>query len=452
MKRQKGITRTVTAAILIVLVVVAGAGVFLYYTYGTASPAVTVNFYEALAPNEVTFMTNTIIPQFEQANPGITVNLVNKPSPADVSTTVQSLVKGNNPGTSLVGIDNLVVGELIYANALQDLTPQLSAIEPTGFISSAQKMVSYEQSVYNGATYFIPFRSNIPLTFYSKAAFAQAGITSPPQTTQELTAAVQKLSNAGFQAPLMIQGGGRDASNPTEMYQWIVQFGGNPFLLNDSGSVQAFQYFQSLSSYFNPDYVNGYWGSYVGLSSGSYQLLDYQWPYVYNLLTNSTLGMTDSTLGVYPGPAGPVNSNHVLGGDVLVIPKGATNMNAIVKFANYLLSSAPQKQMLLNLSWVAVNSGAYDNLPGNFSAVGTALQDAISQGVFLRNPAPWINQWSNLAYDAFTKIVINNAPASQIQGILNSENQQMYQYLAQNYGATTAQQYEQNVFKPISVS
>ena len=133
----------------------------------------------------------------------------------------------------------------------------------------------------------------------------------------------------------------------------------------------------------------------VNASYGQHPIHNYQWPYVYNLLTNSTLGMTDSTLGVYPGPAGPANSNHVLGGDVLVVPKGATNMDAIAKFANFLLASQAQKDMLLNLSWVAVNSGAYDNLPANFSAVGTALQQAISQGVFLRNPAPWINQWSN---------------------------------------------------------
>ena len=436
--------------ILIVLVVVAGAGVYLYSSLGTPSN-VTVSFYEDFAPSEASFVTNTLIPQFEQANPGINVTLVNEPSPADVSTSVQALVKGNNPGTTLVGIDNLVVGELIYANDLMDLTSSVSSMEPSGLISSAQHMVSYESQVYN-AIYFLPFRSNIPLTFYSKTAFAKAGITSPPTTTTQLTADLKSLSSAGYTAPLMIQGGGRDASAPTELYQWIVQYGGNPFMLNDSGSVQAFQYLSSLSPYFASGYDKGYWGTYVGLSSGTYQVLDYQWPYVYNILTNATLKMTTSSLGVYSGPSGPVNSNHLLGGDVLVVPKGATNFGAIEKFANFLLSAQPQQEMLTQESWVAVNSQAYQNLPANFTAVGQALQQAISTGVFLRNPAPWIGQWNNIAYDAFTKIVINHAPASQIQSILNSENQQMYQYLVSNYGQQTAQQYEANTFKPISVS
>ena len=451
MIRQNAISRTVTAAIIIVIIVVAAGGIYFYSTTTAPPSKVTVSFYEALAPSEQSFMTNTIIPQFEQANPNINVQLVNEPAASDVATSVEALVKGNNAGTTLVGIDNLVVGELVYGNDLMDLSPVVSNMEPSGLISSAQAMVSYEKTVYN-AIYFLPFRSNIPLTFYSKAAFTKAGIASPPTTTAQLSADLQALSSAGYNAPLMIQGGGRDASAPTELYQWIVQFGGNPFLLNDSGSVAAFNYLSGLSSYYSAGYDQAYWGTYTGLSSGSYQLLDYQWPSVNNLLTNATLGMTTSTLGVYPGPAGPSNSNHLLGGDVLVVPKGATNIDAIEKFANFLLSAQPQQEMLVQQSWVAVNSQAYQNLPSNYTEVGAALQQAINSGVFLRNPTPWIGQWNNIAYDAFTKIVIDHASASSIQGILNSENQQMYNYLVSNYGQSTAQQYEQNVFKPISVS
>lgn len=466
MKRQNAITRSVSAIIIVVIIVIAGGAIYFYGTMGTSPGAssssssssgtttaapVTIQFYEALAPSEASYFTGTIIPQFEAANPGITVKLDNLPSANDVSNAVKAAVQGGSPGTTLVGIDNLVVGDLINANALMDLTSQVSAIEPSGLIPSAQNMVAYEQQVYS-ATYFIPFRSNVPLTFYSKTAFEKAGIMTPPTTTAQLMSDAAALKAAGYTSPIMFQGSGRDASAPTELYQWIVQFGGNPFLLNDSGSVKAFQYLYNLSSYFNPDYVNGYWGSYTGLSKGQYQLLDYQWPYVYGLLTNSTLGMNDTTLGVYPGPAGPANSNHVLGGDVLVVPKGATNMAAIAKLANFLLGAQAQKETLTKLSWVAVNSAAYTNLPANFSSVGQALQSAINSGVFLRNPAPWISQWNTIATDAWTKIVVNHAPYSQIQSILNSENQQMFAYLSANVGAQTAQQYEQNVFKPISVS
>jgi len=443
------------ALILIIIIVVgAVAGASTYYLYNSVNRSNTIFFYEALAPNEADFVQHQLIPEFESNNPGTTVIFVNLSGPSDVANVVEALVKGNNVGSSIVGIDNLVVGEVIYANAVSDLTSMLSAIEPSSLIPSAQKMIAYEQQVYNGATYFIPFHSNIPLVFYQKAALAAAGISNPPSNTTELLNDAKTLqtfcNNCG---PIMVQGGGSD-STATELYQWMVQFGGNPFLLNDTGDVKTFQYMLQLAPYFNPGYTQGYWGTYTGLAQapyGQYQILDYQWPYVYNLLTNATNHMTDTNLGVYTGPSGPANSNHLLGGDVLVIPKGATNLPAIEAFTKFLLSSQVQTEMLQKLSWVAINSDAYTNLPQNFTAIGNALLSSIQQGIFLRNPAPWITQWNGYADDAWTKIIVNNAQPSQVQGILNSENQQLYQFLVNQYGASTAQQYEQNVFKPISV-
>ena len=440
------------ALILIIIIVVgAVAGGGAYYLYWSANRSNTVFFYEALAQNEADFVQHQLIPEFENNNPGTTVILVNLSGPSDVANVVEALVKGNNAGNALVGIDNLVVGEVIYANAVTDLTSTLSSIEPSSLIPSAQKMISYEQQVYGGATYFIPFRSNIPLVFYQKQTLTTAGISSPPANTTELLKDAQTLQTRCSCGPVMFQGGGSD-STATELYQWMVQFGGNPFLLNDTADASTFQYLLQLKPYFNPDYVNGYWGSYTGLAQGQYQILDYQWPYVYNLLTNATFHMNDSTLGVYPGPSGPSNGNHLLGGDVLVIPKGATNLPAIERFAKFLLDSHAQTEMLQKLSWVAINSDAYTNLPQNLTAIGNALLSSINQGVFLRNPAPWITQWNGYADDAWTKIIVNNAQPSQVKGVLDSENQALYQFLVTQYGAQTAQQYEQNVFKPISVS
>lgn len=451
MKRDlKAISKVLIVAIVVVIIVVAGAGVYFVTMSGTATTStgpVTINFYESLAPSETSYFSNVVIPQFEQANPNIKVNFINSNDPV---SAIKALVQGNSVGASIAGVDNLKVGELVYANDTMDLSSIVSTMLPSTLISSATKMVNYEKTVYN-AIYFIPFRSNIPLVFYNKTAFSKAGITSPPSTTTELTTDAQKLQSSGYNGPVMFQGHG-GASTPTELYQWMVQFGGNPFSFNDTGDVAAFQYLSNLSTYFSPKYTTGYWGSYVGLAKGSYQMIDYQWPYVYGILTNSTLGMTNATLGVYPGPSGPSNGNHLLGGDVLVIPKGATNLPALETFANFLLSPQAQSETLIHLSWVAVNSQAYSNLPGNVSAVGQALQQAINTGVFLRNPAPWITQWNNYADDAWTKIVVDHASSSQIQGILNSENAQLYAYLQTNYGNTVAQQYASNAYKPISVS
>jgi trehalose transport system substrate-binding protein len=447
------------AAIIVVAIVFFAAGYVAHTTTTTktSSSKVAVTFYESLAPSESSYFQNTLIPQFERLYPNITVNFVNLPSgqpPQEIVTLVQS----NDVGASLVGLDNLAVGEVIYGAGgpyIMNLAPMINNILPSGLIPSAVKMINYENTVFH-ATYFIPFRSNIPLVWYNKAVFAQAGISSPPANDAQLLQDAQMIYNKTGTGPVMFQGAGltgghTGASTGTELYQWMVQFGGNPFVFNDSGDIAAWEYLYNLSAYFNPQYTSGYWGSYSGLASGTYSILDYQWPYIYGLLTNSTYKMTNSTLGVYPGPAGPANDYHLLGGDVLVIPKGATHLSAIETLAKFLLSAQAQRETLLNLSWVAVNSAAYQNLPASFSVVGSALQQAITEGVFLRNPTPWITIWNAYASKAFYEIIVNHVNFSQIPSILSSYNSEMYTYLQTNYNTTVANTYEAGGYQPITV-
>lgn len=452
-----GATTTVTGPGATTTVTGPSGTVTITATTSTTGPPITVNFYESLAPSESAYFQQTLIPEFVAANPGIAVQFINLPSgqpPQEIAT----LVASNDVGTSLFGLDNLAVGSPLYANQLMNLSSIVSTMMPSTLIPSATSMVNYENQVFHGV-YFIPFRSNIPLVFYDKQYLASKGITSPPTTDAQLLADAAILGSGS----IMFQGsantgseGGADTG--TEMYQFMVQDGGNPFVFNDTGDVQAMQFVDNLSQYFNPGYTAGYWGTYTGLATTppEYSVLDYQWPYVYTLLENATFKMTDTTLGVYAGPSGTANGNHLLGGDVLVIPVGATNLPAIEKLANFLLSPTAQQQTLVNLAWVAVNSQAYVNLPPSTSTVGAALQGAISTGVFLRNPTPWITEWNVYLSNAFTKIVVDNngnpsSTYSTIQSVMNSYNQQFYTYLKTTYNSTVANEYEAGGFAPISV-
>lgn len=452
------------AAVVVAAIVFFSVGYFVHTPSSTTptTPSgngnVTITFYESLASNEAAYFQNTLVPQFMAAHSNITVAFANLPS-GGVATEIQTLVQSGSVGASICGLDNLLVGNVLYSqhgNLLMNLSSIAGTMMPSTMIPSAVNMTNYEKTVFGGI-YFLPFRSNLPLVFYNKTAFAAAGITSAPANNAQLLADAQTLDAHGFKGSVMVQGAGTSIDNgadtATELYQFMVQYGGNPFVLNSTADIQAWDYLYNLSAYFNPAYTGGYYASYAGLAQdGGYKILDYQWPYVYNLLTNATYKMNDSTLGVYAGPAGPVNSNHLLGGDVLVIPKDATHLWALETFANFLLGTTAQKETLVNLSWVAVNSGAYENLPASYSAVGAALQQAISTGVFLRNPTPWIGQWNVYAAQAWNDIIINHVSSiSQIPGVLSQYNGYMYTYLKNNYGQANATLYENGGFAPISV-
>ncbi|PYB69039.1 carbohydrate ABC transporter substrate-binding protein [Thermoplasma sp. Kam2015] len=448
-------------AIVLVAIVAFSAGYFPFHsTKTTTSSVVNIEFYESVAASEAKFINDTLIPQFESEYPGIHVTFVNVGS-EDVSKDILALEASGHVGPIVAGQDNLEIGQLIYSshgNVLMNLTAMAPALMPSSLIPAASNLVEYEQKVFGGI-YFFPFRGNVPLVFYNKTEFAKAGISAPPANYTQLLNDAKAIKSATGQNAIMIQGastngGHTGSSTATEMYQMMVQFGGNPLYLNDTGDIHAVQMLYNLSAYFSKDFTTGYWGSYRGLAVGNYSILDYQWPYVYNILTASPYNMNNTTLGVYPGPAGPVNGNHVLGGDVLFIPKGATNIPSLEAFIRFLLGAQAQRETLLNLSWVAINQNAYRNLPKSESVIFTALEQAIATGVFLRNPTPWITEWQTIfCQDVFNPVFVTHIKGySDIPSLLSYAHSQMYDYIEANYGSANATLYNNpDAYAPISV-
>lgn len=431
------------------MAIAAGVSGYYLHTSSTTSSAnhVSLTYFDDLASSESAFMSGTIIPMFEQSHPNVTVVYSNLNAPQIVSD-VQALEKGGDIGTTVIAEDNLVIGELIYAGDLMNLHGLSSQIQPTTMIPTMTGIVNYEQSAFGGE-YFIPLRANVPLTWYNATFLQNAGISSPPANTSELYADAAILTQAaGGVGQVMFQGHG-GASTPTELFQWMTQFGGNPMLFNDSGDVAAMQYLYNLSAYFNPGYKTAYWATYTGLASGEYSLLDYQWPYIYSDLLS--LGMTNQSLGVYAGPAGPVNSDHLIGGDVLAIPKGVGNPWAATVFSSFLLSTPVQQMFIENLSWPAVNQAAYNNLPASISTIYNALESAIANPVF-RPPVAWISEWQTLMDQAWTSIIVNHGSYSSIASTLTAQNSALEQYLSANYGPSVASGYEAGAYGPLIVT
>jgi trehalose transport system substrate-binding protein len=458
----------VWAVIVVVVAVAAGLGGFYYgKSQATNSSTVTVTYYDDLAPSEASFMTGTQIPQFESQYPNIHINYINLDA-SDMVTKIEALVQAGSVGTTLIAEDNLDIGELIYGppvaggsgnmTYLENISALAPYIEPPTMIPSMTAITNYEPTAYNGATYFIPFRANVPLTFVNWTTLNSAGITTFPANTGQLMGDAAALYNTTGSGQVMYQGGDlAGASTSTETFQWDVQFGGNPMVFNDAGDVAAMSYLYNLSQYMNPGYKTAYWGTYGGLANGQYSLLDYQWPYIYPLLVagnSSVAGMSPSVLGVYPGPNGTsptYGSDHVVGGDVLAIPKGATNLWAIQIFAQFLLSTKAQQEMMVTTSNPAVNAAAYNGLPSSLSVINEAILAALENPVF-RPPVPWIGEWNDLFFnDIWQPVILSGGGLSQIVSDSNAANSQMVSYLTSNYGSATAAAYSAGDYGPLYV-
>ena len=94
---------------------------------------------------------------------------------------------------------------------------------------------------FDGRQYFLPFRPNVQVTYVNRARFERAGVR-PPRTVEELRAVARALkgSAAGTgKVTLSLDLGGSAAVTVAE---WVVAFGGDPLVLNDAGSVAAFEF------------------------------------------------------------------------------------------------------------------------------------------------------------------------------------------------------------------
>ncbi|ARM74742.1 ABC transporter substrate-binding protein [Acidianus manzaensis] len=442
-KLIKGIGKGIAILIVVIIIAAAAGGGYYYYTISHPSKkVVTITYYDDLAPSEAKAFDDVIIPEFEAAHPNIKVSLVVE-SADDIVTSIESLEKAGDVGSTVIAEDNMVIGELLYAGDIMNLTPYSVNISIPSMIPSMTNLMHYEQQVYHGI-YFIPFRGNIPLVWYNTSTFKALNLSLPQNWNQLMSDAKIIYEKTGVK-PIMFQGHG-GASTSTELYQWMVQAGGNPFVFNDSGDIEAFTYLDELSAYFAPNYIHGYWGSYKGLVSNEYYILDYQWPYIYATMESEGLNVTD--VGFYPGPSGPVNNDHLVGGDVLAIPKGATHLSDLLLFVRFLLSTQVQRDIITILGEPAVNANAYNNLPSNISALFKAELEAF-QNAFFREPVPWISEWNTIADKVFVQIVEDHAPTSEIPSILSSANAEMYSYLATTYNSTVAHEYEEGVFAPL---
>jgi trehalose transport system substrate-binding protein len=344
--------------------------------YKASNASVTVYYYTSLTESDYNYVSSEMS-TFMSMYPNIVVK-TSFISASKIVSEFQTQLAAKSHENIVTTIDNIDVGTLFFDGYLANLTSMAPTITAgAGTISSVTGLNNYEVKVFHGI-YFMTQLVNIPLVWINYTAMQKAGISSPPTTDAQLMSDAKTLYNYYGVGMVNFQGHG-GASTPTELYQWMVQFGGNPMVFNDTGDIAAMEYLYNLSAYFSPDYPASYWDTYTGLASNTYTIMDYQWPGSVNL---TTLAMK------------PYNSSDTV----------------------------------LNASF-----------------------NALSTGVFIRDPVAWLSQWQFYMDAAWTSIIEDHGSYSQIPHILSSENAALFNYLntTSAYGPEVAMNYTMGYYQPV---
>lgn len=218
---------------------------------------VTIEFAQWWEPELPDGEFRALIDKFEDANPGITVELVSGP----YASTKEQLFAGAASGTmpDVVGLDGAWVNDFASQGVIADLTALMKENDYDDSQLASQIQV-------DGSTYMIPVVNFVYPMFTNDDLLAQAGVDAPPTNRSEFADAAAKITALGGDVSGWVLPLSLEAPNgvQNDVMSWVWASGGSmlkdgqPDLTNDDVTSAV-------------DYIGGLWDDGV-IASGSFTM------------------------------------------------------------------------------------------------------------------------------------------------------------------------------------
>src|SRR5262249_46269550 len=123
---------------------------------------------------------------------------------------------------------------------------------------------------------------------------------------------------------------------------------------------------------------------------------------------------------VYAGWRGPARAAHVIGGDVLGIPRGVTGRRkeAALALARFLMSRQAQQLLVERNAWPSIRGDAYGTVPPALRETFAAIRTALADG-FFRPAVPYWPEVTDAMSEAVRRILERGEPARPVLDALH---------------------------------
>ena len=212
----RGLVGVGVLASLILLVACGGP------TKKAATP--TLNVTMGLSDEEWKVMNQDVLPAFEKES-GIKVNAIQMEA-ADVAKKLQASVAAKKNDIDVISQDVNTTAQLVADGYMADLSDQ------TKIIPSSTYPIQKQVGVFNGKTYFLPYRPNVEINYYNKTKFDKYGLQPPTNWDELLTVAKTLKAKEGIGRVAFKMSG-----DVIELVEFIRSAGGDPLNLNDAGTI-----------------------------------------------------------------------------------------------------------------------------------------------------------------------------------------------------------------------
>jgi multiple sugar transport system substrate-binding protein len=357
-----------------------------------------------------------VIKLYEQANPGVTVNLLQLPTSADQQRTqIVQRLQAKSSECDVLGMDVTWTAEFAAQGWLRDVTSAIQARQ-NEFIPA-----TLGTAKANGKYWGVPFNTNAGLLYYNTKKVHQA-----PTTWQQAYSMGKTDGGFGYQ--------GQSYEGLTVDFLEMLYSDGGTVLSSDGkkatiDSPQAQQVLsfmqQGLKNGSVPQPVLTYMEeeSRNAFQTGRLSILR-NWPYVYALAKQAHVPFKVEPLPTWAGgkPA------SVLGGINLGISAYSKNPGTALSFINFATAPAAQKKFFIKASLPAVLTQTYSDpavvkaqpfAPQLLKAVQNGVPRPVSPVYPQISEAIQKNVYSALSSGTAPKTALQNAQ-SQINSALKT--------------------------------
>jgi multiple sugar transport system substrate-binding protein len=377
---------------LLALTTVFAQNITFWHTYNTASA-------------EEETLVNVVIPAFEAANPGITVEAVGFPYGEFRQKLLTSFAGGVVP--DLVRMDIIWVPEFAEMGALERLDgyPGFDGLADAVFPGPLS--TNYWRDGYYG----LPLTTNTQVFVYDRDALALYG-GAPPATFDEFAEFVRTAGNPDGDVWAYALPG----PWAWHFLPWIWSNGG---AVTDADITQASGYLDSAETIEAVEMLAGLYhegrlaptiaqsgiGTWEGLGGGTY-IATQDGPWAYPAITAQYDGLD---LAHALMPAGKGGSASVVGGEDLVMFADSRNKDAAWRFAQHMLSLETQMTMAPTGQLPVLNAALDEPYIVEHPYYGVYLQQL--QTAQARTPHPAWTRIEEVIQLAFQRVVAGDATA-----------------------------------------
>jgi multiple sugar transport system substrate-binding protein len=394
----------------------------------SAPPAekVTIEYWHTYSDSEEKVLVEKIKPMFEQAYPNIELKLTRMPYEGLKDQVVAAVAGDAAP--DLMRMDIIWVPELAKKGALAKLSglPGFDDIKGSVFDGPMQT------NVYNGEYYGVPLNTNTKIAIYNKDTLAEAGLSEPPKTMDELVQAAKTLKAKKK------QGIGISGIHAWGLLPYFWSLGGTVTnedytkvdgYLNSPASITALETIVDWNKQglIIPPLTGGEPGAWDGLKSGQYLMVD-DGPWFFSILmsdANNTFNPMEKTVRALI-PSGAGGSHSVVGGENLVTFANSKHPEEAWTFMKWMLTDEPQKVMS-EVGMIPTNKKAAEGVD---EAKAPYIKEFIEQlnTALPRTPIPQWGEMETVFNLAFEKAIRGQKSAADA---LNEAVKQITDLLAQ---------------------